>query len=232
MTSEPSPLIATALKTLRNSGVDAVIAQLNALDPADAVDAYATMQGEFYWKLKDLPAVVAISQAGIAIALKAADDASTPEPANTLRGKAKAIAYNLASFTWRGWDEPGITIDDAAAAAGMEAATLNLQLAEKLNRPAKAKANAHWAIGAHHLAARRFTEATAAFAKGKSLAASTREPAFEQMFDGYIALVEDLATPGVATQLKLDGLISRLESEGSDDAAEYARQLTVARGVL
>src|SRR4051794_17432075 len=86
-----------------------------------------------YWKAKDLNGAVALLIDGIACGQAAAK--ANPAEATQILGTVKAMAFNLASFTWPGWDEQGITITPEQLAAGRQAAELNYQLALELNRP-------------------------------------------------------------------------------------------------
>jgi hypothetical protein len=150
-----------------------------------------------------------------------------------LRGSAKHLAYNLASFTWPGWNQEGITITVSDLVVGLEAARLNFRLAEELARPDKAKANALWMLGAQQLAAEDFQTAAQTFLRGKSHAHQANETSIERMLHGYAMLARLLAEPtnGVAHTNFQDALTS-LKADGSSDAVEYANQLTVALAVF
>src|SRR4051794_31454663 len=99
------------------------IEQLAAMrDPPAAAQCYADAVVDAYWKRKDLPTVVAVARAGIQFTLTTALFTAAPDQVEKLRSTAKAIAYNLASFTWPGWDEAGIVCTPADLAAGFDAA--------------------------------------------------------------------------------------------------------------
>src|ERR1700712_2391987 len=100
------------IATMREKNVFAAIEQLQAgfgADPAANSELYHKTMLDAYWKRKTLPAVVALGASGIQYALTHAQFPTNSGAARELRSLAKAMSYDLASFTWPGWDEPGIT---------------------------------------------------------------------------------------------------------------------------
>src|SRR4051812_41778941 len=94
------------IQLLGSSDSSFLIERMSAFaDPMKAVELYAQAVMDAYWKKKDLQAAVTLGRAGIQHALGAAAWNNDPEKSAALRGKAKAMAYNVASFTWPGWDE-------------------------------------------------------------------------------------------------------------------------------
>ncbi len=226
----PDPLIETLKSLARQADSRAIESSLAASDPQRAAEALSTVQLDLYWTHKDIPAVVTLSGAGIAHLLKL-DQQSSGD--HHFGNHAKALAFNLGSFTWPGWAEPGITLTPAAIAAGLEAARLSLRLAEELNRPEKAKAKAHWLLGAHQLSAAEFVPASNSFRTGKSHAAKTDDPLLAQMLDGYLLLTHLLTDPeNPQARRDFDSAITTLREENSEDAREYANQLTTALTAL
>ena len=105
-------------------------------DGLGAAKTFSEAANHFYWKEKDLVSSVAMGRAGVQHALSAAaccDPGDLPL-AFELRGQAKAMAYNIASFTWSGWDEPGIVIGPSDLATGLDAARTNLRLGTELKK--------------------------------------------------------------------------------------------------
>ena len=200
-------------------------ATIDALAPTPRLEAYDRAQRHWYWTRKDLARVRAISRAGIRVATALAD---TSADADQVRGRAKTLAYNLASFTWPGWDEPGVTPTPADLADGRDAARLNLRLAILLGKPDRALADAWWLIGAHAMASRDLADAADAFAEARAFARRAGEAGREAMLDGYAALVESLANP-VAIDL-FDESIAALRANA--DGSSYAEQLVTARRVF
>jgi hypothetical protein len=230
MLPPPDPLLETLKSHARRTDSRAIEASLAASDPQRAAEALATAQRELYWTHKGIPAVVTLSGAGIAHLLKIARQ--SPEAAGAGH-EAKALAFNLGSFTWPGWAEPGITLTPADIAAGFEAARLNLRLAEEFNRPEKAKAKAHWLLGAHQLSAADFASAANSFRTGKSHAARSDDPSLGEMLDGYLRLTHVLADPqNEQARRDFDAAVTALRNASSEDAREYANQLTIALAAL
>ncbi len=227
-------LMAAALLTLETEGCLAVVELLTTQDPQHAAEIYLQAQLDSYWQRKSLPAVIALSHAGIQHALGAAVRTRDPEASAALRGSAMALAYNLASFTWPGWNEPDILLTPADIALGRDAAHLNLRLAEERQALPRAKANAHWILGAHELAAGKLARAAAAFQAGKSHAAEGDDPLLTQMLEGYLLLTDVLTRqpPNPGAKRLFEAHLSALHEEGSEDAREYATQLSTALSVF
>jgi hypothetical protein len=167
-------------------------------DSVDATKGHHRLMRDLYWKDKNLPAVVAVACAGIAAASRAAAE-NVGEPIEAeLLGLAKGMAYDLGSFTWPGWDEPGIQIGPTDMALGREAAKFNLRLAGELKRGDLPLSNAQWLIGAHDLAAGGWQKAQEAFAQAHGLSRSAVKPAAALLNTAYIRVAEALADPSDA----------------------------------
>lgn len=206
----------------------ALIERLEREPPLVSVEAFDEAVRHWYWERKNVAAVRTIARAGIRRATMLADDAADPDEATRLRGTAKTIAYNLASFTWPGWDESGVTLTTADVADGRDAARLNLRLAILLGRPDKSLADAWWLIGAHALAVRNAAEAAEAFAEARAFAELAGEPGRIAMLDGYAALADSLGD-GAPTD-RFEEAIATLR--GLADGASYVEQLETARRVF
>src|SRR5689334_2295384 len=80
---------------------------------------YQQLANDVYWKSRHAAAAaavaVAVSRGGISYCLTKSLECAATDAAGslTLRDIAKQMAYNLASFAWPGWDEPGITLTPA-----------------------------------------------------------------------------------------------------------------------
>jgi hypothetical protein len=202
-------------------------------DARAAAERYAELVRDLYWKAKDVAAAVAVGRAGIYFALgKAIDIAGhDPDAALALRGVAKQMAYNVASFAWPGWNEPGVTIADADRLAGYDAARLNLRLAVELKRDASKTSMAHWMLAAHHLSGGAAQLAVESFGQAKADAERAGEAAQALMCDGYAALAQSVATPDddVAARDRFERAVSRLRQLGNEDATLFADQLGTVR---
>jgi hypothetical protein len=198
-------------------------------DRGAAAERYDRLVRELYWQAKDLPAVVFLARAGIQFCLvRAAEAAETdPDLADRLRGAAKTLAYNLGSFTWLGWDEPGVEISRTDLAAGYDAARLNLRLAVELERGPGRLSAAHWLMGAHHLAAGEHDSAAAAFERG---AGSCPEDEGRRMGLGYAALARLAARPADdATLQEFEETMAALRALETEDSKFFAEQIEAAR---
>jgi hypothetical protein len=180
-------------------------------DPARVLAMFHGAIRHAYWSRKDLTAVVALGEAAFAF--------GRDFPGDPLLGMVKAIAFDVGSFCWIGWDEPGIAIDSAAMAAGASAAAFNLALAERLDRPSGPRAAAHWLVGAHELAAGRRDEAVRCFEESARHARRGSDLGAELLALGYIAIArgEEPDTDAFA---------------GVEDGDEYVAQLRTAARVF
>jgi len=111
---------------------------------ANLQDAHQRMK-DAYWKDRDIATTVRIGQWGIATGRAIKD--------KDAMGEVKGMAYDLGSFTWPGWDEPGIELTPDLIAQGLAAAEINLAYGGILRRADLPMSRAHWLVGAHQLAA-------------------------------------------------------------------------------
>ena len=102
-------------------------------DPEVGAAGYRQAVRDAYWEAKDLGAVTSYASAGYAHCLSAAV-AAEEEAAHRLRSEAKALMYDLASFTWPGWGEPGVEVLERDLRIGFDAAITNLRLARDLDK--------------------------------------------------------------------------------------------------
>jgi hypothetical protein len=218
------------LKILRESDSYAA-AQLIELDGSaeEIGKRYSEVSKALYWEKKDVTAAILIGRFGISYCLGRANDAEM-ELSERLRGVAKGMAFNLASFAWRGWDENGVTITAADEAAGCDAAKLNLRLAVELKKDAKPMMNAHWMVGAYWVAEGKAEEAFAAFDAARRFAEQARDASAEGMCRAYAILARltrDSSVEGEFTEA-----LASLRKIESKDAGFYVEQLKTARRVF
>lgn len=212
---------------MRDSFAD--IAALAEVDLTAQPEAYSEAMRHAYWEDKDLSAAMAIAWAGISRLLALAH-ASAPARAYELRSQAKALSYDLASFTWAGWDEPGIVITPPEARAGCAAARANLAFAKELEQGELPRARAHWILGAHELAAGRPDDARANFETAATLArAAGAEGASEAKLSRAFLVLADLAA-GRATETELSATLDELRAD--PDGAALVEQVKTARAAL
>lgn len=219
----------SALDRGRTEGAFATIAELAAIeDPLAAADAYSEAMRTAYWNDKDVPLTTAIAYAGVSRLLTEAqrsDDATATE----LRSRAKAMTYNLASFTWTGWDEPGIDVAPSDRAAGLAAARSNLDMAVELDTGDLAISRGWWMLGAHLLTGGDHSAACEAFAAAAEYAdraGSEVEAELSRAFDALASLAggdEDAET-------ELTGALGRLRAMDGGDG--FVSQVETCRSVL
>jgi hypothetical protein len=201
----------------------------NSGDAVTASKLFLTLVTDLYWKAKDLPAAMSIGSAGVTFGLTRSLVEPDKAIAEQLRGTAKAIAYNLGSFCWPGWGEPGIEIGKRECSFGYDAACCNLRLGTELKRPSKGMGNAYWLVGAYELASRDFDEACASFDKARTT--FTEDRAMSLMAAGYRELAAHLQSNGGNTKA-LDEAKTSLLNEGSEDGKAFADQLTSVESAL
>jgi hypothetical protein len=195
--------------------------------PLETIQHLCDLARTAYWELEDLPAAIAHSQSAITQAFAEADRTPDPDLALKLRGLAKAAAYNLASFTWPGWNEPNITITPADQAVGREAAEINLHLAQTLNRPPGPLASAYWLFGAHELAAANYRIALNAFAEYRSVAPTDDH---RHLADGYTAITLLTARRDyAAASAQFDAAVAALLALNTEDSKFFVDQLRSVR---
>jgi tetratricopeptide (TPR) repeat protein len=175
-------------------------------DESDARRVLAMYHGAIrhaYWSNKDLAMVVALGRHAIAYGTAGAhDDALKP------------ITYDIGSFCWPGWDEPGITVDETTLAFGADVAALNLDLALRLQRPPLAQAMAHWLVGAYELATGRRDDAARYFERALALARTSADRPTELLMSAYLAVAEERIVSAESFACIEDGpaLIAQVET--------------------
>jgi len=222
------------LQLLKQSDSPTVISAICAEpDPRLAAKLFFDLSRELYWKQKDLPFTLAIARAGITYCLaRAADsDKSDPTLAHDLRSTAKGLCYDIASFTWNGWDEPGIPITDSDLAAGFDAAKANLRFARELSKGDLPLSRAHWILAGHHLSRSDRKSAADHHHQAQRHAAAASAKADELLNKAFAHLVDLLESPTDAdAQRQLDDLKSQLKSQ--PDGQMFIDQLTTAQRVF
>lgn len=166
---------------------------------------------EAYWKAKDLPTSRALLEQGIA---KAREEGDLSEE--------KGLNYDLASFCWPGWDEPGIAITENDIEAGERAAFENLRLAQELNKPDGPMAAAWFMVGAYHLQARRYGMALEAFENYGTFGAQM--PANALLAGAYASLIFHLQ----GHAFDLEACCATIRDQGGENGEEFARQIRTA----
>ena len=207
----------------------AIGALAEVIDTGALSDAYREAMRTAYWDDHDVHVVIAVAYAGISRLLAAAADPGTDEEAEyALRSAAKGLTYDLASFTWTGWDEPGIDIDPSMAAAGLAAARANLSMAHGLGKGDLPLSRAHWMLGAHQLTSRDLAGAAISFEEAADRARAAGEDADAALAEAFEALTTVVADPSALGAY--EAALNRLQL--LDGGEGFVGQVETARAVL
>lgn len=204
-------------------------------DEMTVARVYSTVAQAAYVKCKNVPMMAALATAGIHFCLRTADarTADSEAMAPKLKETAKVIAYNMAANTWPGWGDEGIVINPTDLAAALEAATVSLRLVEELDLGSSQVGNAHWIIGALHLAAGTHDKAIAAFVKSRAAFADTEEKVSILLAEGFIALTKKARRETREIGAKeTEKILIALKAVGTEDAGFYAEQIETADRIL
>ncbi len=209
-----------------------VRARLDASDdPVVALKTAGEAVLNAYWKDKDIAACKRVAAGAIAWGLEQADALDNDEKKSEILVTVKPIAFNLASFLWTGWDEPGIAIEASDHAIGDEAALLNLRLAIELQRDAVAQCRAHWLVGAYRLTANDYAAARKTFTHAARFAEDGNGDADAALNRAYAALAATLENSDAyewraAYTSAVDALAI------VDDGADFVQQVRTAEKVV
>lgn len=198
-------------------------------NPREVLQVYNQLIKHFYYEEKDIQSVIVLGRAGaqFGLATSRAIEENDPGLANELKEEARAVLYNLASYTWPGWNEPGVDIDENEIAQGLDAAKATFRLAQELNMPVLRISRSHWMLGALQLATGDLEEAKKHFDEASILALEAGEPAEALLSDGFGILAVQIASPGdYDAQAQLDEVKNKLS--GVDDGHYFVEQLNAA----
>ena len=134
---------------------------------------------------------------------------------------ARGIAFNIASFTWPGWDDtPNITPE--LEQLGEDAATFGLQIAEEID---DVTPNILWINGVHALNARKFDRAKRFFERAMS--ASPGELG-EDINSAWFRCTEFLENPTSEKEIAFSMALDRLSNHTQADGKFFRSQLETA----
>jgi tetratricopeptide (TPR) repeat protein len=234
--NSPQDLAAEALQLSVAKGLGAGCQFIEAAgNPIIVASAYQDFAQALYRQNKDVQHMIDAGRRGIEFARDHAAriESDDPETAAKLMEIAKTISFNVGANTWPGWGDDGVEISPYQRKAGIEAATLSLRLVNELNLGPRQMGNAHWLVGAHHIAAGRPEAALASLDEAARAFASAGDRPSEMMARGYCALARKLCLETRAAALaELDQVLQRLGQEGSKAATFYQRQIAVADQLL
>ena len=195
--------------------------------PTELLTAASIEMRDFYWKKKDLAGCLRIAREAIQIGQEAADD--FPDVMVDILSLVKRLTYDVASFTWIGWDEPGISPTDAEIAEGLEMARLNLQYAIQLQKGDLPTSRAYWMVGAHLLTSNRASEAVAEFEEAESFAILSGSQPDIKLCQGYLLLATQASDRSVSS----DRLNRHLtEMDENEETAGLTQQIRTAAKII
>jgi len=188
---------AQAIEVYKAEGAEAVVAYLRELKteltPAEHVQLFSDVMRYAYWDEKNLTAAIQLGQAGIAFGEQMVQ--KHPDQVEAIQSSVKGMYYDIASFTWPGWDEAGITIDDGQIQLGLAAAKDNLRLAQELRKDPLPCSRAHWLLAVQEMAARQYEQAKRNFQQAEMLARQAEAEGEALLADGFVAVVGLLENP-------------------------------------
>ena len=222
-----------ALRILVNGDSYQAIEFVQGLErPTDAMAVFQLLSRDLYWENRNLPAALAIGRAGVQYGIiEAARRRENDAIALELRSQSEALAYDLSSFCWPGWNEPGILIDDSSLMLAQDLAKTNLRLTMSLQRGDLPKSRAYWLIGAHHLAVDQHESARRAFVESLKYAIAAEAREQELLLRGYIYL-SDMLKDEHNTELYREFEFVLRDLEASREGTFFRQQLETAQAVF
>jgi hypothetical protein len=227
-------MVEQALQCLEEADTFTAIEFLNQQpDPLVVAEAYYDLVKDLYWHQRAIPQVVAMSRAGIQYCSDQAEiaAASDRETAYALRSAAKRLAYNLAAFTWPGWNEAHIVLEPLQVSEGLDAARLNVRLALELDKGNLPLSRAYWMLACHLLAAKALAGAEANFRRAAMYADRAEARPDHLLALAFASLVNWMLDP------QNDGCRQAYEKAWAnlailEDGDAYQQQLDGARAVF
>lgn len=209
--------------------VSAAVKKIESLgDTTKVMRNYFVVTNHFYRNKRDVARMLSFGQAVMAYLLEQAAKVreSDVAQADKLTGYAKSMAYNISVNAWPGWNERGIKITPEQTKAAYQAAQENLRLGIELKRPADVMGNAHWLIGAQHLALKEPHKAIDQFEQAVKQFAIAKQPDYQHMAEGYIGITQlTQAATRDQGRKRLDKAIADLKARKTSDAKFFASQL-------
>lgn len=191
-----------ALDTMKNDDYYKAVEYLSRQsNPLEILDAFKEIVKRLYWESKDMAGVIIFSGAAIQFGQMSIQSASVKEDViRQMKEKSAEIAYNLASFTWPGWNEEGFEISITEQNIGMEAAKTNLRLIEGMDGDNLQLARAYWLTGAHKLTLNDADEAIYFFERSLKYADWADNTEETLLAQGYMIFAQMLQSDEVGTK--------------------------------
>ena len=187
---------------------------LGLADESGVAQAFVDLVLDCYWKAKSAEQVTHFAKEGIRFCLASASghDGIDDNLARARRFAAKRMATNAASFTWIGWDEPGVKISPDQMRQGIEFARYSVRQLHELDPTDAQLAFTYWFLGAHLIAEGSYDEALKVFAKTKEFSDSEGgNPDYQAMIEGYIGLNKILSGDDDPGDEEFKSAVSALE---------------------
>jgi hypothetical protein len=227
-------LLARALGALDAQDVEAAVSVVTSCgDALEAGRAFSELGKKLYRERKDVTAMIAIGETGIAFCLREARSAAETGTATGLKRLARNIAYNTAANCWPGWGDEGIRIDQQHMRAALTLAGICSDLVDELQLGQAALGKAAWLTGALKLAMNRPREALLDFERARRASEAGGEAAPELMALGYVALARkaDPISASIGAR-EFETALQSLREDGSKESLFFAEQLVVAERIL
>jgi tetratricopeptide (TPR) repeat protein len=225
-------LAQAAMSELTENGGGAAIEFLEAqADKRLVLEVCEALMPHYYWQEKNLELSLLFGRTGVKLGNDLAAASEDTAESDQLRTHVKIITYNIASFSWTGWDEPGVQITPEQEAQGFAAARSNLQLAIDLEKLALPISRAWWLLGAHLLTAGEYQESADAFKQAAGLAAQADKRDEQLLSQAFrqLAIIQYLPESGKDEQ-RLYGYLDKLSELPDGDV--FTNQVETARQVL
>ena len=199
------------------------------------VEAFSNLVLDCHHKVKSTEQILHFGYAGVHYCLGRAAlyDENDRAAAKKLRFAAKRMATNVASFTWPGWDEPGVTISREQMRAGLAFAQYSVRQLHELDPNTGQLAFTYWFLGAQLIAHEQYDEAIKVLEEARDYSREQGDgPEGVKMLEGYIGLTRILKGQKEAGESAFSSAMTALKTRDNEDARFYAKQLVTARAVF
>lgn len=184
-----------AIENFKTGGLAGLQRFLSAQSTKEALGIYDEVLRHLYWQEHDLTSCVLVAKAGLELGKHLPDD-----EAAQCYAELKTISYNLASFTWPGWNEAWLPeIPDEYIQLGYEAAKSNLFYAKELQKGDLILSRGYWMLAAHDTAQGNYLQAAQGFEQAQEHARAAGEEADAWLSAGFIQIVRLLQEPESST---------------------------------
>lgn len=192
-------------------------------DPGQVMAAFHAITRELFDQRK-LSRMVWLTRSAIDFALSV----GTP----SLLESARKLAYNSSANLWIGWGDAAVQPTESDQEAAYDLARFHRRQCQDAQLDAESLGNAHWLVGAARLALGQVQAAYHDFEQSKAAFLAAKQPAFEAMAEGYLALSLSLmGTMATEGQRRFETAIAQLKQLG-DDGEFFADQLQTAKRVF